>query len=89
MRRLSFEEPVDAWCPLCSSRAKPAGDGYCEECRPLRMRYLAQLPRWSPMYRLRRAIHRAIGIDPGWGILEAAVLSGLAALLLFLVTLGD
>jgi hypothetical protein len=89
MPRLPLEERRDAWCPLCASHGKPAGDGYCEECRPLRVRYLAQLPRWRPMHQLRRAVHRMIGIEPGWGIVEVAVLGALLALVLLFVALGD
>lgn len=89
MPRRPFEEPVDAWCALCGSHGKPAGEGYCEECRPVRARYLAELPSRDFGYRSRRAVYQVTGIDPGRGMLGAVALGTLLALALFLVVVGN
>ena len=88
MSREALEEPVDAWCECCGSRGKPPGDAYCEECRPLRAKFVAEMPSRDPGQRLRLAVHRLTGLDVGRNVLGAAALGALLVAALLLLTLG-
>ncbi len=88
MPRRPLDESADVLCTLCGSHGKPAGEGYCEECRPLRARYLAEIEARGVGSLVRRAMHRLTGIDAGRSILGAVLIGALLAIAMLLLTLG-
>ncbi len=83
-----MDESADVLCALCGSHGKPVGEGYCDECRPLRARYLAEVESRGFGPRVRRAVHRMTGIDAGRSILGAVMIGALLAIAMLLLTLG-
>ena len=88
MPREGLEEPVEAWCELCASRGKRPGEGDCEECRPLRVRFLSEIVSRRPGQRIRVALHRLTGLDVGGNVFGAAAIGVLLVVALLLLTLG-